>query len=69
MLQHVVLWNYASVWKPLAEAGRDEWMAQRDLVLDADACPEADAYASLMRKVRCGAAPGWWAMTQRIGHG
>lgn len=69
MLQHVVLWSYASVWKPLAEAGRNGRTAERDAALDADDCPEAEAFATLMRKVHCGAAPQWWTMSERIGHG
>lgn len=70
MVQHVVLWNYASVWKPIAEAAGEAGSAARPPLLDPDpAMPEIVAYASLMRKVRSGAAPGWWATTGRIGHG
>lgn len=70
MMQHVVLWNYASVWKPLAHAedqGRQgNGCAGPDLDPD---LPEQVAFASLMRKLRAGAAPAWWAVADRVGHG
>jgi len=69
MMQHIVLWSYASVWKPRAEAGRDEAALAVLRPVDPDTSPEAAAFGSLMRKVQCGAAPGWWAMTEGIGHG
>lgn len=69
MMQHIVLWSYASVWKPRAEAGRDDAALGGPRPVDPDTSPEAAAFVSLMRKVQCGAAPGWWAMTEGIGHG
>ena len=60
MLQHAALWNYASVWKPVAQAVGHG--ARSAATLDQDpAQPERIAFASLMRKLHSGAAPDWWA--------
>lgn len=70
MVQHVVLWNYASVWKPFAQASGDGQAGNDRLLAGPDPdVPEGIAFASLMRKVRAGAAPAWWAVTDRVGHG
>lgn len=70
MVQHVVLWSYASVWKPAAEAFEGGTTDRSRIMVDPDpALPERIAFASLMRRVRSGAAPAWWATTDRLGHG
>lgn len=70
MLQHVVLWNYASVWKPVAQAVWEDEGEQSRRVVEPDAAFfERLAFASLMRKARAGAAPAWWAITDCSGHG
>lgn len=70
MLQHAVLWNYASVWKPGLQAADAAHGWRSAVTVDDDpAQPERIAFASLMRKVHAGAAPAWWAMADRAGHG
>ena len=70
MLQHAVLWNYASVWRPVAQAVGDGQGARSAPTVDQDpAQPERIAFASLMRKVHSGAAPAWWSVADRAGHG
>jgi hypothetical protein len=69
MLNHLVMWNYWSVWKPPV---RVVWEPKLDdvmpLVEPEDVISEQEAYGRVMSKVRAGAAPTWWAETQGLGY-
>lgn len=70
MLNDALMWNYWSVWKPAVRIVWDS-DAEDDVVLvePEDAISERGAFATVLRKARAGAAPGWWTITDRAGHG